>query len=103
MAPGHPGLNSPRAHAPAEGGSHTARENVATPGVHVLTDYCVCWWISACLYTHTNEVFISHIGINKAAYVVNCRPAFGGRECKGEGIEAELCHRQVRFHWSCLH
>ncbi|XP_017551915.1 A disintegrin and metalloproteinase with thrombospondin motifs 13 [Pygocentrus nattereri] len=24
----------------------------------------------------------------------NPRPAFGGRECKGEGIEAELCHRQ---------
>uniref|UniRef100_A0A8B9L9M8 ADAM metallopeptidase with thrombospondin type 1 motif, 13 n=1 Tax=Astyanax mexicanus TaxID=7994 RepID=A0A8B9L9M8_ASTMX len=24
----------------------------------------------------------------------NPRPAFGGRECEGDGIEAELCHRQ---------
>lgn len=37
-----------------------------------------------------------------AACVINCRPAFGGRDCEGEGTEAELCNREVRFHWSCL-
>lgn len=32
------------------------------------------------------------------SHLVSCRPAFGGNDCGGRGIEAELCHQQVHFH-----
>lgn len=30
------------------------------------------------------------------------RPAFGGNDCEGPDIEAELCHQQVGSYWVCL-
>ena len=30
------------------------------------------------------------------------RPAFGGNDCQGADIEAELCNQEASSYWSCL-
>lgn len=92
MAPGPAGRSSRPAHGHVVGelliahGSAITRGKKCDAGIIVLK---ILW-----LYCATRKQTICHVKI--------FRPAFGGNDCEGPDVEAELCHQQVSSCRVCL-